>query len=121
MFGSDPHTTSSEINMSMPIFDEAELSLDSRTRLGGLAISGHAILTPLMMVLLMITGDFLAMSATTDNVIPSQKPNAWRIDSLTIAGTVLGLVDLAFCIAVLAVGKYWLGLGVDALQTLTVV
>ena len=74
-----------------------------------------------MMVLLMITGDFLAMSATTDNVIPSQKPNAWRIDSLTIAGTVLGLVDLAFCIAVMAIGKYRLGLGVDALQTLTVV
>jgi len=73
------------------------------------------------MVLLMVTGDFLAMSATTDNVVPSQRPNTWRIDSLTIAGTVLGLVDLAFCIAVLAIGKYRLGLGVDALQALTVV
>jgi hypothetical protein len=62
---------------------------------GGLAITGHAILTPLMMALPMITGDFLAMSSTTDNVVPSQKPNMWRIDSLTIA-TVLGLVDLAF-------------------------
>jgi H+-transporting ATPase len=38
---------------------------------GGRSGVGHAILTPPMMVLLMITGDFLAMSATTDNVIPS--------------------------------------------------
>lgn len=41
----------------------------------GLAVTGHAILTPLTMVLLMITGDFLAMLATTDNVVPSTKPN----------------------------------------------
>src|SRR5215472_471107 len=39
----------------------------------------------------------------------------------TIAGAVLGLFDLAFCVAVLTVGKHWLGLGVDALQTLTAV
>jgi H+-transporting ATPase len=87
----------------------------------GLAITGHAILTPLTMVLLMTTGDFLAMSATTDNVVPSSKPNTWRIDSMTIAGVVLGLFDLAFCVAALAVGKYRLGLGVETLQTLTVV
>jgi hypothetical protein len=30
------------------------------------------------MVLSMVTGDFLAMSATTDNVEPSPMPNAWR-------------------------------------------
>jgi H+-transporting ATPase len=33
-----------------------------------LVMIGHAILTPMLMVLSMITGDFLAMSATTDNV-----------------------------------------------------
>jgi H+-transporting ATPase len=96
-------------------------SLVNKVRQVLFPITGHAILTPLMMVLLMISGDFLAMSATTDNVVPLQKPNTWRIDSLTITGTVLGLVDLAFCIAVLAIGKYRLGLGVDALQTPTVV
>ena len=37
----------------------------------GLIMTGHAILTPLLMVILMITGDFLAMSLTTDNVRPS--------------------------------------------------
>src|SRR5208282_6436993 len=37
----------------------------------GLVITGHAILTPMLMVLIMITGDFLGMSLTTDNVSPS--------------------------------------------------
>ena len=37
----------------------------------GLIMTGQAILTPLLMVIVMITGDFLAMSLTTDNVRPS--------------------------------------------------
>jgi H+-transporting ATPase len=87
----------------------------------GLAITDHAILTPMLVVLSMITGDFLAMSATTDNVEPSPLPNAWRIGSLTIAGVILGFCDLVFCVGVLAAGKYWLGLSIEALQTLTLV
>src|SRR5271170_6895103 len=34
----------------------------------GLIMTGHAILTPLLMVIVMITGDFLSMSLTTDKV-----------------------------------------------------
>jgi H+-transporting ATPase len=34
----------------------------------GLLITGQAILTPMLMVIIMITGDFLGMSLTTDNV-----------------------------------------------------
>ena len=52
----------------------------------GLIMTGHAILTPLLMVLIMITGDFLGMSLTTDNVRPSPTPNAWHIGNLTICG-----------------------------------
>ncbi len=87
----------------------------------GLVMTGHAILTPMLVVLSMITGDFLAMSSTTDNVRPSAQPNAWRIDSLTVAGVVIGLCDLAFCTAILAVGKYQLGFDIDRLRTLTLV
>jgi H+-transporting ATPase len=36
----------------------------------GLIMTGHAILTPMLMVIVMITGDFLGMSLTTDNVRP---------------------------------------------------
>jgi H+-transporting ATPase len=87
----------------------------------GLVMTGHAILTPLLMVILMSTGDFLAMSSTTDNVRPSAKPNSWRINNLTVAGTVLGVSNLAFCSAILAIGKYRLNLDIKTLQTLAAV
>lgn len=73
-------------------------------------MTGHAILTPLLMVILMIAGDFLAMSLTTDIVVPSPAPNAWRIGNLTIAGVGIGIALLAFCTGVLAVGRFALGL-----------
>jgi H+-transporting ATPase len=84
----------------------------------GLIMTGHAILTPLLMVIVMIAGDFLAMSLTTDNVRPSPMPNAWRIGSLTTAGVVMGICLLAFCTGILAVGKFKMGLGIEALRTL---
>ncbi len=87
----------------------------------GLLMTGHAILTPMLMVILMITGDFLAMSLTTDNVRPSSMPNAWRIGKLTIAGVVMGSCLLLFCITVLAFGKFRMGLGIDALRTMALV
>ncbi|PRC91430.1 HAD-IC family P-type ATPase [Solimicrobium silvestre] len=84
----------------------------------GLIMTGHAILTPLLMVIIMIAGDFLAMSLTTDNVRPSVMPNAWRIGNLTTAGVILGVCLLAFCAAVLAIGKFELMLATEALRTL---
>jgi H+-transporting ATPase len=87
----------------------------------GLVMTGHAILTPLLMVILMSTGDFLAMSSTTDNVRASPKPNSWRINNLTIAGVVLGATNLLFCSSVLAVGKFALGLDTPTLQTLAAI
>ncbi len=84
----------------------------------GLIMTGHAVLTPLLMVIVMIAGDFLAMSLTTDNVRPSPMPNAWRIGSLTMAGIVMAVCLLAFCSGALFVGKFELGLGIDPLRTL---
>lgn len=87
----------------------------------GLIMTGQSILTPVLMALLMTSGDFLALSATTDNVRPSAKPNDWRIDRLTIAGIMLGAVDLVFGSAILAFGKYELHLGIDPIRTLAAV
>jgi H+-transporting ATPase len=84
----------------------------------GLVVTGQAILTPLLMVLIMITGDFLGMSLTTDNVRPSPAPNAWRIGNLTAAGVFMGLGELAFCSAVLAFGAYRMGFDIGTLRTL---
>ncbi|MGC9271394.1 MAG: HAD-IC family P-type ATPase, partial [Acidiphilium sp.] len=85
----------------------------------GLLITSHAILTPLLIVIYLVTGDFLSMSLTTDHVHPSTIPNVWRIGSLTIAGIIVGIGLLAFCTATLLVGTLWLHLPLASLRTLT--
>jgi H+-transporting ATPase len=87
----------------------------------GLGMTGQAVLTPMLMVLIMIFGDFLGMSLSTDNVQPSALPNSWRVGVLTIAGVVMGLGELTFCASLLAFGVYHLGLKIDALRTLAFV
>jgi H+-transporting ATPase len=88
----------------------------------GLIMTGHAILTPLLMVLIMITGDFLGMSLTTDNVRPAPLPNAWRIGNLTIAGVVHGHRRAGFLYRrILAFGIHWMGFDIKPLQTLAFV
>jgi H+-transporting ATPase len=72
----------------------------------GLVMTGHAILTPMLMVIIMLTGDLLGMSLTTDNVRPSPMPNAWRIGALTAAGVFMGVCELIFCTAALALAKF---------------
>ena len=87
----------------------------------GLVMTGHAILTPMLMVIIMLTGDLLGMSLTTDNVRPSPMPNAWRIGALTVAGVFMGVCQLVFCTAVLAVAKFRLGFEIETLRTLAFV
>jgi H+-transporting ATPase len=85
----------------------------------GLVMTGHAILTPLLVIISMLGGDLLGMSLTTDNVQPSPTPNRWRIGKLTIAGIFMGISELIFCSAILAAGKFWLGFGIEALRTVS--
>lgn len=91
----------------------------------GLLMTGHAILTPRLMAILMITGDFLAMSATTDHVRPSPRPNAWHINNVTVLGIALALCNVAFSASVVALGYFVLGLepghGLRTLAAVTLV
>jgi H+-transporting ATPase len=87
----------------------------------GLLVTGHAILTPALMVVVMLTGDFLGMAVTTDNVVPGSRPNRWDITRLSLAGVVMGIGELAFCSSLLLVGIYTFHYGLDALRTLTFV
>ena len=87
----------------------------------GLLMTGHAVLTPMMMVVLLVTGDFLAMSLTTDNVTPSPTPNVWRVDSITVAAGLTALCLLAFCSAALAYGFFILHFSPLELQTVAFV
>jgi H+-transporting ATPase len=87
----------------------------------GLIMTGHAVLTPMLMVIVMITGDFLAMSLTADRVRPSATPNSWNVGQITRAAVLLGLCFLAFCVGIMEVGKFELRLGIESLRTLLVV
>jgi len=87
----------------------------------GLIMTGHAILTPMLMVIIMLTGDLLGMSLTTDNVRASATPNAWRIGSLTAAGVFTGVAELILCTAILAIAKFHRGFGIDMLRTVAFV
>jgi H+-transporting ATPase len=87
----------------------------------GLLMTGQAVLTPLLMVIVMITGDFLSMAFATDRVRPSETPNSWDIGKLTAAGVLLGLCFLAFCTTTLAVGEYKMHLDIGPLRTFCVI
>jgi H+-transporting ATPase len=87
----------------------------------GLVMTGHAVMTPVLMVLMLVTNDFLAMSLTTDRASPAPSPSRWRMQNITGAAIALGACKLSFSITVLAVGKYALELGAGELQTLAFV
>jgi H+-transporting ATPase len=87
----------------------------------GLFVTGQAILTPMLMVIIMITGDFLGMSLTTDQVQPSATPNVWRIGHLSVAGAIMGISSLVFCCAVLGLGDFAQGYDIGHLRTLAFV
>jgi H+-transporting ATPase len=87
----------------------------------GLGLTGHAVLTPVLLVLLFMTNDFLAMSLTTDRASAAPMPSTWRIRDITAAAVVLGACKLVFSTGVLLFGRYQIGLGPEALQTLAFV
>ena len=87
----------------------------------GLLLTGHAVMTPVLMVLMLVTNDFLAMSLTTDRASPSPSPSAWRMRDITAAAIVFGVCKLGFSTAVLLFAKYRLGLNPGELQTLAFV
>jgi H+-transporting ATPase len=87
----------------------------------GLGLTGGVVLTPTLMVVMLMTNDFLAMSLTTDRATPAPLPSAWRMRRITPAAAALGASKLGFSLAVLAWGRLVLGLGQRPLQTLAFV
>ena len=84
----------------------------------GLLLTGQAILTPFLMVLIMVTGDLLGMALTVDNVRPTARPNRWQIDWITVAGVLVGFGELVYCTALLVIAMRGWGLDIGALRTL---
>ena len=87
----------------------------------GLVLTGHAVMTPILMVLLLVTNDFLSMSLTTDRASPAPSPAMWRMRSNTIAAVAFGACKLGFSTAVLTYGKFRLTLDAGELRTLAFV
>ena len=87
----------------------------------GLVITGHAVLTPFLQALAMLTNDFVTMSRAADHARPSSYPNAWRVRNLTLAAIPLGAFRLLYLVAILSLSWYLIGLSPDQMQTLTFV
>jgi H+-transporting ATPase len=85
----------------------------------GLIITGHAVLTPLLQALSMLTNDFVTMARAADRARPSAYPNVWRVRNLMLAAVPLGSFRLVYLVAILGFGWYWLRLSPDEMQTLT--
>jgi H+-transporting ATPase len=87
----------------------------------GLIVTGHAVLTPLLQALSMLTNDFVTMARAADRARPSPYPNKWQVRNLTLAAIPLGLFRLLYLIGILTLCWYSLGLTPDQMQTLTYV
>ena len=87
----------------------------------GLLVTGHAVLTPFLQALAMLTNDFVSMARAADRARPSPYPNAWRVRNLMLAALPLGLLRLLYLLAILGLCWGVLDLNTDQMQTLTFV
>lgn len=84
----------------------------------GLVITGEPVLTPILMILLLVAGDFLTMALTTDEARAAPRPAQWNVTRITTTALVLGIAKLAFTASLILAGAKLFGLGIDKLQTL---
>ena len=84
----------------------------------GVMLTRSFVITPFLIVLLLVTNDFVTMSIATDTVSYSQQPDLWQIRSLVLVGLALGSLILVFSFGTLLAGRYWLQLPLPQLQTL---
>lgn len=87
----------------------------------GVIITRAFVITPLLIVLLLFTNDFVTMSIATDNVGYSQYPDRWNVRTLMLTGGLLAALVLVLSFAVFFVGRDLLGLKLAELQTLVFV
>jgi len=87
----------------------------------GLVITGHAVLTPFLQALAMLTNDFVTMSRAADHARPSAYPNAWRVRNLMLAAIPLGAFRLVYLLTIMSLCWYTMGLSPEQMQTLTFV
>jgi H+-transporting ATPase len=87
----------------------------------GLIVTGHAVLTPFLQALAMLTNDFVTMARAADHARPSPYPNAWRVRNLMLAAIPLGSFRLLYLLAILSLCWFTIDLRPEQMQTLTFV
>jgi H+-transporting ATPase len=84
----------------------------------GVMLTGVFVVTPLLIVLLLFTNDFVTMSIATDNAEPGPRPVRWDIGRLMLVAATLAALILVLSFSVFFVGRDLLSLPLPQLQTL---
>ncbi|MHB0986076.1 MAG: plasma-membrane proton-efflux P-type ATPase [Sulfuricella sp.] len=84
----------------------------------GMMLTGVFVITPLLIVLLLFTNDFVTMTLATDRVTYSRKPERWDIPTLMLTAGILAGLVLILSFTVFFAGRNWLHLPLPQLQTL---
>jgi H+-transporting ATPase len=84
----------------------------------GLMLTGTFVTTPLLMILLLFTNDFVTMMIATDNVKSSRKPNRWQVRTLVLAALFIAVPILLLSFSVFLYGRDVIKLPLGELQTL---
>jgi H+-transporting ATPase len=84
----------------------------------GLVLTGSFVTTPLLIVLLMFTNDFVTMSIATDRVRFSPQPDRWQVRQLVLAALSMAIPILFLSFAIFGYGRIVLQLPLPQLQTL---
>jgi len=84
----------------------------------GVMLTGVFVITPLLIVLLLFTNDFVTMSIASDSVSFSTKPDRWRIGNLLLNGAAIAAPILMLSFTVFFVARGRLHLPLPQLQTL---
>ena len=87
----------------------------------GVILTRSFIITPLLIVMLLFTNDFVTMSIATDHVSASPLPDRWHVRSLIRAGVSLGSLILLLSFGLFFFGRNFLHLPLPQLQTLVFV
>ena len=84
----------------------------------GLIFAHTFVTTPLLMVLLLFTNDFVTMSLATDRVTASPEPNQWKVEKIVLSAILIALPILALSFTIFWYADSVLRLPIQQLQTL---
>lgn len=87
----------------------------------GVLVTHAFVITPLLIVLLLFTNDFVTMSIATDHVGFSPQPDRWNVRTLMLIGGILAGLVLILSFVIYFTGRDVLGLKLGELQTLVFV